>query len=253
MRHWNRGRKTVRNFLLAPLLVLLVYASQGFPPYTVEGMCRRVQHDYLLGELEPLHVRKEWFHYAANKYMHRTMVLARSGETYTIFRYEDGLLGSQRDWSDLSPVFGEGAISTAWRGNIYAAGPFEKAASATAVIRAEKLPDSGGEALVREFTLEGERAADQVFVFPYDMGHSESYWEALEGVPYERVDPMLLGLREIAELWYRKPDSGSGASSGVYTLIDAELPCTVTLYGESGEVLEVFDLSVTTRGLRSWW
>ena len=51
MRHWNRGKKTVRNFLLALLLVFLIYASQGFPPYTVKGICRQVRHDYLLGEL----------------------------------------------------------------------------------------------------------------------------------------------------------------------------------------------------------
>ena len=43
MRHWNRGRKTVRNFLLALLLAVLLYASQGFPPYTVKGMCRELQ------------------------------------------------------------------------------------------------------------------------------------------------------------------------------------------------------------------
>ena len=65
MRHWNRGKKTVRNFLLALLLVFLIYASQGFPPYTVRGICRQVRHDYLLGELEPLYVQRDWRHPSA--------------------------------------------------------------------------------------------------------------------------------------------------------------------------------------------
>ena len=79
MRHWNRGRKTVRNFLLALVLALLVYASQGFPPYTVRGMCLRIGHDYLLEEPEPLYVQRDWRHYAANRYARYTMVAARSG------------------------------------------------------------------------------------------------------------------------------------------------------------------------------
>ena len=144
MRHWNRGRKTVRNFLLALLLVFLVYASQGFPPYTVQGMCRQMQNDYLLEDLEPLYAQRDWLHYTANKYQRRTMVAARSGETYTIFRYEDSLLGSHLDWSDLSPVFGEGAVCTARNGTIYAAGPFENAATAAIVVRTERKPESGG-------------------------------------------------------------------------------------------------------------
>ena len=96
MRHWNRGKKTVRNFLLALLLVFLIYASQGFPPYTVRGMCRQVRHDYLLGELEPLYVQRDWRHPSANRYKRYTTVAARCGETYTIFRYADGLLGRDR-------------------------------------------------------------------------------------------------------------------------------------------------------------
>lgn len=251
MRHWNRGRKTVRNFLLALLLVFLVYASQGFPPYTVQGMCRQMQNDYLLEDLEPLYAQRDWLHYTANKYQRRTMVAARSGETYTIFRYEDSLLGSHLDWSDLSPVFGEGAVCTARNGTIYAAGPFENAATAAIVVRTERKPESGGEPLVREFTLEGERLAEQVFAFPYEMGHSQSYWEVKEGVPFEDIDPMVLELGDIAELWYRKP--APDASPGVYTLLDEDLPCTVTLYDEKGEALESFDLTVTTRGIRSWW
>ena len=126
MRHWNRGRKTVRNFLLALLLAFLVYASQGFPPYTVKGMCLRVQHDYLLGELEPLYVQRHRVRFSGGKSVRYTTLAARSEETYAIFRYEDSLLGSHRDWSDLKPVFGEGAVCTARGGKSTRRDPLRK-------------------------------------------------------------------------------------------------------------------------------
>ena len=150
MRHWNRGRKTVRNFLLALLCVFLLYASQGFPPYTVRGMCLQTQHDYLLEELEPLYVQRDWRHNAANSYLRYTTIAARSGETYALFRYQESLLGSHRDWSGFGPAFGEGAVCVARGGKIYAAGPFTEAASAVAVVRAEKAPEPNGRVLFRE-------------------------------------------------------------------------------------------------------
>lgn len=240
MRHWNRGRKTVRNFLLALLLAFLVYASQGFPPYTVKGMCRQVQHDYLLGELEPLYVRRDRIRFSSES-IHYTTIAARSGNTYTIFRYEDSLLGSHRDWHQLRPVFGEGAVCTARAGSIYAAGPFEEAASATAAVLAEKAPEPNGTVKRREFVLEGERLAEQVFAFPYEHGH----WISEE----DDVDYEELTLEEIVNLWYRQATPDPEA----YTLLNETLPCTVTLYDEAGEVLETFELTVTTEGIRSWW
>lgn len=243
MRHWNRGRKTVRNFLLALLLAFLLYASQGFPPYTVKGICRQMRHDYLLEELEPLYVRRDWRHYSANRYERYTTVAARSGETYAIFRYADGLLGSHRDWSDLKPVFGEGAACVARGGKIYAAGPFEEAAAAVAVVRAEKPPALNGEVKSREFTLEGERLADQVFVFPYETDYS--------GFEGEHMGEEDLVLPAVVEMWYRRP--ALNADPGLYYHENKDLPCTVTLYGEAGEELGTFDLTVTTEGIRSWW
>ena len=236
MRHWNRGRKTVRNFLLAVLLAFLIYASQGFPPYTVRGMCRQVQHDYLLGELEPLYVQRSWWHYAANRYQRYTTIAARCGETYTIFRYKDGLLGSHLDdWRNPNPAIGEGSVCRAWAGTIYAAGPFEEAASASAAVRVEKTLEVSGRVVGREFVLEGERLTDQVFAFPYETS-SQFYGD--EDKAYGDMS-----LPELVDLWYRRP-----APNG-----DVELPCTVTLYGASGEVLEVFELTVTASGILSLW
>lgn len=243
MRHWNRGRKTVRNFLVALLLLFLLYASQGFPPYTVGGMCRQMRHDYLLEELEPLYVQRHRVRFSGGKSVRYTTVAARSGETYTIFRYQDGLLGSRRDWSDLSPVFGEGAVATARAGTIYAAGPFAEAASAVAVVRAEKDPEPNGKVRSREFALAGTRLADQVFAFPYEMNR--------HSLADEEPDYRELSLTELVDLWYRRMVQGEGP--GTYFLRDGELPCTVTLYGESGETLETFSLAVTAEGIRSWW
>lgn len=245
MRHWNRGRKTARNLLLALLLVFLIHASQGFPPYTARGMCRQFRHDYLLGELEPLYVQRDWVRPHRKNY-HYTTIAARSGETYALFRYEDSLLGSHRDWSDFRPVLGEGFVCAANRGTIYAAGPFEGAAYARAVIRAEKAPEPNGKVKTRTFTLAGERLADQVFAFPYEREYSQSYWDNQNGEPYDYRD---LTLYDIVNLWYRKP---APDTPHTYYLEDTEIPCTVTLYGESGEVLESFPLSVTTEGLLSY-
>ena len=217
MRHWNRGRKTVRNFLLALLCVFLLYASQGFPPYTVRGMCLQTQHDYLLEELEPLYVQRDWRHNAANSY--------------------------HRDWSGFGPAFGEGAVCVARGGKIYAAGPFTEAASAVAVVRAEKAPEPNGRVLFRDFTLKGERLADQVFAFPYEMDSNR--------FEDEEPDYRELSLTELVDLWYRRMSRGEGP--GTYFLLDGELPCTVTLYGETGEVLSTYNLTVTTEGIRSWW
>lgn len=247
MRHWNRGRRTVRNLLLALLLAFLIYASQGFPPYTVKGMCRQVRNDYLLGEVEPLYVQRDRIHLSSSSTLHLTNVAARSGDTYLFFSYRDSLLGSRRDWSaGFSTVFGEGSACIARAGKIYAAGPFEGAASAVAVVRAEKEPEPNGRVLSREFALEGTRLADQVFVFPYDA--HERYLGRDADV--DDLDPMELTLPEIANLWYRRPIHS--ADPGVYAILDRELPCTVTLYDESGGALGTFEGSVTTEGIRSW-
>lgn len=244
MRPWNRGRRTLRNFLLALLLAALVYASQGFPPYTVGGMCRQVSHDYLLGELEPLYVQRDRVRLGRNRSKRYTRVAARSGNTYVIFRYEDGLLGSHLDgWREPNPAIEEGAVCRAWGGTIYAAGPFEEAATATATVRVQKTLESTGRVVGREFVLEGERLADQVFAFPYEMG---GHFPEDEGRAYGDMT-----LPELVDLWYRRP--APNGDSGVYYSQNAELPCVVTLYGASGEVLETLERTVTANGIRSWW
>ena len=263
MRHWNRGRKTVRNFLLAFLLAVLLYAALGFPPYTVRGMCLRFQHDYLLEDLEPLYVQ----HTAREKNLRaRTLILARSGETYAIFRYSNhSFLQNQLDmW--VKPEIREGGAGMVRGMAIYAAGPFREAASATATVRLEKWED-GVLQRTRDFTLEGERLAESAFRFPLgdETGwQSLTFWESylrIEDFPEDdqaflqgqEMPPSgemedLLGLKSLAELWYREESGGNA-----YSLPDVELPCTVTLYGETGAPLTTLKLTIRTTGLWSWY
>ena len=45
---WNRRQKTVRNVLLIVLTLFLLEWSCGFPPWTLEGLLRRAERQYLL-------------------------------------------------------------------------------------------------------------------------------------------------------------------------------------------------------------
>lgn len=163
----NRIQKTVRNLLACVLLAGCLYASMSFPPYTVGGMCCRFQHDYLLGELEPLHVQGNAARIGNQTVGARfTMVLASSGDIYVSFRYQGGYRLDFR----FQPEISEGTICVARGERIYAAGPFEGAVSAVAVVRVEKWPAPNGAVKVREFTLEEERLANGVFAFPNETG-----------------------------------------------------------------------------------
>lgn len=246
MRHWNRGKKTVRNLILAFLLGMALFASLGFPPYTVRGMCRQFRRDYLLEDLQPLYVHRRGYHNASRVLgIHKTTVLARSGEdTYAVFRYHREGLDCRRDLFFTSRL-SRGGICTARKGQIYAAGPFENAASATAVVRAEKPdPEPNGTRKSKEFLLEGKRLKGQVFAFPYDTEYSLSFWEDEQPFDYEQAC-----LPELVERWYRRPVANG---NGAYHLLDRDLPCTVTLYDEAGNVLEVLRLAVTSEELRDW-
>lgn len=89
----NRKQKVIRNLLVSVLLLLLLWAAYGFPPYTVAGMCRQVERQYLLDAVEPLYVLKDKQEFSgdliATTY---TYVLAKAGDEYLEFQYEQHLL-----------------------------------------------------------------------------------------------------------------------------------------------------------------
>ena len=229
----NRKQKILRNGLACLVLILAIYASLGFPPYTVAGMCRAVQRDYLLPELTPVYTLKESHKYSDDWVNRRyTFIIARCEDSYFSFLYDRNLLENSRVAARGVKV-GEGALCMARKGVMYVAGDFAGVERATAVVRAT----NGTE--FRDFILEGERLGDEVFGFVYDDGG----WPfAPEGTP---VEEMSLG--EIAEYWYRTP------SGGGYSLDHAELPVTVTLKDAAGETVETLELSVGTYDLHSWY
>ena len=234
----NRKQKILRNLLVCLLLALATYAALGFPPYTVEAMCRQVQRDYLLPELEPVYVLKEKHEYSGDwVYRHFTFLIARCRDTYVSFLYDRHLLQNERQYA-REVAIGEGALCMARAGTMYVAGDFKDVCSAAAVVRA----DNGTR--YRDFTLQGEKLGEEGFGFDVTGGKGESalfFWQ--EG------DEEEMSLAEIANYWYRRYDS----SGNGYGLLHASLPVTVTLYDERGEVMNTLSLSVETYDLHSWY
>lgn len=248
----NRKQKIVRNLLICALLGFCAYAALGFPPYTVKGMCRQVARDYFLEDLEPVYVRQEKSKAYYGEYLGRknTFVLARSGGTYTAFQFQQHGLQNMRYYVRGSGVeMANGALCTAWGGTLYAAGPFEDAVSATAVVTARRQYAALGEdGEVVDFTLEGEKLSDGAFAFSYiSPDHRWSRFEpGQDPLPGQEID-----LLDAINLWYWKPlgeENGGG-----HSLLHADLPCVVTLYGADGGVLDVLELAVEVYELDDTW
>ena len=233
----TRKQKIVRNIAVCILMSLAIYAAMDFPPYTVQAMCRREQANFLLGdEIEPLYVLKEGHSYSGDMFKRRfTFIIGRSGENYIAFQYDWHLLNNEWDAVRGGDI-AAGALCTARNGTMYIAGDFAGAASATAVVRAEK-----GEKQ-RDFTLTGEKLAGEVFGFDVTNGTGRTwYYDSLA----KREDEM--SLCDISQYWYRTP-----TQSGGYGLDHADLPVTLTLYDEAGEALDTLALTVGTYDLHSW-
>lgn len=234
--HLNRKQKIVGNIVLCILMLLGIYAAMDFPPYTVKAMCEREQADFLLeDEIEPLYVLKEKHSYSGDMFKRRfTFIIGRSGENYIAFQYDWYLLNNEWDAVRGGDI-AKGALCTARNGTMYIAGDFAGAASATAVVRAEKGEKS------RDFILEGERLDDEVFGFDVTNGTGNVwYHDSLAKSEDE------MSLCDIAQYWYRTPRDGG------YSLDHADLPVTLTLYDEAGRELNTLSLTVATYDLHSW-
>lgn len=218
MMRLSRKQKIVRNVFLCAVSGVLLYILLDSPAYTVAGMCRRVQRDYLLPTMEPVYV--EQTDHVYNGWMFKTrftFVIAKAGEEYVSFRYQTHLLHSERDtFRDV--VIQKEALCTARGGSLYAASErLKDAANATAVVYADPpsytmaahWPEGG------RYLLEGTRVAEQVFAFPFaSMGLTTA-------VSYRDA-----------------PDT---------------VPVMVTLYDSGGMVLDTLSLEVGTYELTSAW
>ena len=233
----RRKQKILRNGLCCLGLILLTYASLGFPPYTVRGMCERERREMLLPELEPVYVLKEKHEYSGDwRKRQYTFIIARCEDTYVSFQYDrHGLQNTPGPIRRTDLAKGKGALCTARRGIMYVVGDLKDASSASAVVRA-----SNG-TKVRDFELTGQRLNEEMFVFDYNNGEGEVFSFFLDEKTEEE---MTLG--EISMYWYRTPIGDSG-----YSYDHADLPVTVTLYDESGAVLDTLNMEVGTYDLHS--
>ena len=233
----NRKQKIFRNVLCCLALILLTYAALGFPPYTVRGMCQRERREMLLPELEPVYVLKEKHEYSDDWFKRQyTFIIARCEDTYVSFQYDRHGLQNAPDLvrrTDFTE--GKGGLCVARRGIMYVAGDFKEIASASAVVRA-----SNG-TKYRDFELTGQRLTEEVFAFDYNNGEGDVFSFFLDEKTEEE---MTLG--EIAMYWYRTPVGDNG-----YSYDHADLPVTVTLYDESGAVLDTLNMEVGTYDLHS--
>lgn len=245
----RRKQKIFRNLLGCLLLGACAYALLGFPPYTVRGMCRQMERDYLLQEpLEPIYVLKDSSRYV-NDHARYTYVLARSGNTYISFQYEQNFLQNWRYYQHIAPKMSNGTLCTARDGILYIVGPFEGVSSATAEITAEKTlvlydPDTEERRMVKgpetwTFTLQGEKEGEELLVFRYRNGEPDLFPEQ---VPETQQD-----LEDISDLWYRIYRIGEEEdTSAGHGLLHADLPVHVTLYKGFGDFVDTLDLTVDT-------
>ncbi len=249
----NRTQRIIRNLLVCLLIAAVFYACLGFPPYTVKGMCRQMERDYLLEEpLEPLYSLRENSRYR-NDHARYTFVVARSGDTYLSFQYEQNFLQNWRYYQHVFPKMSNSVLCTGRNGVLYVAGPLGDAASATAQVTVEKTvrtfdPDSGERWTTRgpetqTFTFQGEKAGDDLFLFRY-RSDGPHLWP-------EQVPEAERELEDMVDLWYRSYLKGEEGGSGHGWLHD-NVPVQVTLYDEAGAPLETLDLSVDTYELHNW-
>ena len=249
----NRTYRIIRNLLLCLLIGAVSYACLGFPPYTVKGMCRQMERDYLLEEpLEPLYSLREGSRYT-NDYARYTFVVARSGDTYLSFQYKQNFLQNDRFYQNIFPKMSNSELCTGRNGVLYVAGPFENAASATARVTLEKTimtfdPDTGERQITRgpekrTFCFRGEKTGQDLFLFRYRSGKPNLWPELVPEAEWE--------LEDVADLWYRSYRKGE-EGSGSHGWLHDDVPVRVTLYDEAGTVLKTLDLSVDTYELHNW-
>lgn len=242
----TRGQKTVRNLGLCVLLATLAYAALGFPPYTVRGMLERTERHYLLSGLEPVLVDRDSWRFSDDWFSrHSTLLLARTGDSYVAAEFQRHFLEVYSD-RGRSLKMRQGAVCAAHSGTLFVAGDFGAAVSATAEVTVEGViqiidQDTGEfQSTFREpetFSYQGEKAGDGAFSFRYGdkekLRHTD---EGLAGAAYNRYRA------------YAKGDMDGG-----YSILHADLPVRVTLYGEGGEVLKTLELSVDNYELFSRW
>lgn len=166
-----RKRKTIRNLLLAALCLLLAWSRAGFPPWTLDGLLRRTERQYLLED---------------------SLLLLRTdsvGEGYELYAWNHGqILQVYYDrtplglWLDAARLFDEeigvfGGIDLAagkqdgyYPIRLFAFGDMADAASAEMDITVSYTSNQP----VSTQTVRGERAAENCWRFDVERQYDEA-------------------------------------------------------------------------------
>lgn len=166
-----RKRKTIRNLLLAALCLLLAWSRAGFPPWTLDGLLRRAERQYLLED--------------------STLLLRTDsvGEGYELYAWNHGqILQVYYDrtplglWLDAARLFDEeigvfGGIDLAagkqdgyYSIRLFAFGDMADAASAEMDITVSYTSNQP----VSTQTVRGERAAENCWRFDVERQYDEA-------------------------------------------------------------------------------
>lgn len=166
-----RKRKTIRNLLLAALCLLLAWSRAGFPPWTLDGLLRRAERQYLLED--------------------STLLLRTDsvGEGYELYAWNHGqILQVYYDrtplglWLDAARLFDEeigvfGGIDLAagkqdgyYPIRLFAFGDMADAASAEMDITVSYTSNQP----VSTQTVRGERAAENCWRFDVERQYDEA-------------------------------------------------------------------------------
>jgi hypothetical protein len=187
-------------------------------------MVDRMRRQYLLPNLEPVYVLRDSRRYDSDLLpgRHLTYIIARSGTDYLSFQYDTYLWNSDlRAWDT---EFSENAFCAARRGMLYAASPaMAQASSAAAVVETKH----------ETFTLEGRRLGGEVFGFAYETDSGANLKTAVDAAYRTEVQ--------------YTPNAYS------YTIEDADLPVTVTLYAADGRVIDALHLTVSAQDITRWF
>lgn len=268
MKRLTRKQKILRNLILLPLLVLLLWGALGFSPLTAAAMCRHMSSQFLLPPMEPIYVGRAMDPYSRDgEFFKRryTFVIAKTGEEYMDFLYERSTLLTSR----ISPYRyfltpQKDSLCAVWKENVYWAGPFQDAASATLTasfrrdfakdlaetweaweaarkagedVSPERPDEPEGPGETVTFTVQGRRLGDEIFAFDYtEGGDPDKLW-------WYRADEIgePASLYEAVAAWYWLEHDG-----GAFSLLHTDIALTLTLYDGQGNLLDTRESALDT-------
>lgn len=170
---FDRKRKTILNLLLAALCLLLAWSRAGFPPWTLDGLLRRAEQQYLLEDSQLLFTGHEE---GKSDFLGGTLYV-QSGDLFLAVNYDRTPLGLRQGFSyAYEEPDGILCLSRSWWPlEVLAVGALETADRAELEITIHWDGSFGGRwwDTERTYTAEGERQNDHCFTFRLTPCYSE--------------------------------------------------------------------------------